>query len=38
MTGWAAKRFWKDAAVLEAQDDFIVQLDGKDTGPRESCR
>lgn len=29
MSGWAAKRFWKDATVAEADGGFTILLDGR---------
>lgn len=29
MSEWKAKRFWKEAAVVEADDGFAVELDGR---------
>lgn len=29
MSGWTAKRFWKEARVAEAEGGFAVQLDGR---------
>lgn len=29
MSGWAKKRFWKDAAVAEVESGFSVELDGR---------
>ena len=35
MSDWKAKRFWKDATVVETDGGFTVELDGRgdqDTG------
>ena len=29
MSGWAQKRFWKEASVVETEDGFTVELDGR---------
>ncbi|HBR41183.1 MAG TPA: ATPase, partial [Sulfitobacter pontiacus] len=29
MSDWKAKRFWKDAAVVEAEGGYTVELDGR---------
>jgi chaperone required for assembly of F1-ATPase len=29
MTGWAAKRFWKDVEVLETDEGYAIALDGR---------
>ena len=30
MSGWAAKRFWTDVTVAEAEDGFAIRLDGRE--------
>lgn len=30
MSGWAAKRFWKEAGVEETAEGFVVRLDGRE--------
>ena len=29
MSDWKAKRFWKEAAVVEAEGGYTVELDGR---------
>ncbi|MEC8794794.1 MAG: ATP12 family chaperone protein, partial [Pseudomonadota bacterium] len=29
MTGWAKKRFWKEATICDQEGGFVVQLDGR---------
>jgi chaperone required for assembly of F1-ATPase len=29
MSGWAKKRFWQDATVVQTASGFTVHLDGK---------